>query len=131
MLSALVAVSCAAVISSQTPAAEAAMRRVFLCVGPDAKIEIFVPERLIRGTGVENADLAKQVTGAYSLDLTDAGKGKILEPIRVRYSPDRKLVIVDQFTRKLPAAAIPVAGGTVDFDRRFATAAKCGAFNDE
>ena len=46
----------------------------------------------------------------------------------VSLSPDKKSVIVDQYTRKLPPTRVPVAGGTVDFDKRFGTAAKCGPF---
>ena len=69
------------------------MRRVLSCVGPDAKIEVYVPQ---------NGKLNKRVVGAYSLDLADAGKGKTLEPVHVQYSPDRKSVIVEQYTRKLP-----------------------------
>ena len=64
----------------QASAAEVAMRRVFSCVGPDAKMEIYIPESLLSGLGVQNAKLDKQATGAYSLDLTDAGKGKMLNP---------------------------------------------------
>jgi hypothetical protein len=71
------------------------------------------------------------VTGAYTLDLTDSGKGKTLEPIHLQFSRDRKSVIVDQYTRKLPRTAIAVAGATVDFDKRFATEAKCRPFNQE
>jgi hypothetical protein len=40
-------------------------------------------------------------------------------------------VIVDQYTRKLPATRIPVGGGTVNFDNRFGTNAKCDAFNQK
>ncbi len=35
---------------------------------------------------------------------------------------------IDQYTRKLPTTRIPVNGGTVDFDQRFGTGAKCGPF---
>jgi hypothetical protein len=118
-------------ISVQASAADVAMRRVFSCVGPDAKMEIYIPESLWSGLGVQNAKLEKQVTGAYSLDLSEAGKGKMLEPVHVRYSADRKAVIVEQYTRKLPPTAIAVAGATVDFDQRFGTSAKCGPFNQE
>jgi hypothetical protein len=68
------------------------------------------------------------VIGCYALDLTDANKGKMLEPVRVTLSEDKRTVIVDQYTRGLPPTRIPVAGGTVDFDQRFGTAAKCGPF---
>ena len=66
--------------------------------------------------------------GYYTLDLSDAEKGKMLEPVRVSLSPDKKTVIIDQYTRGLPPTRIPLAGGTVDFDKRFGTRAKCGAF---
>jgi len=110
------------ILSGQAPAAEVAMRRVLSCVGPDAKIEVYIPQ---------NAKLNKRVVGAYSLDLTDAAKGKTLEPVHVQYSPDRKSVIVDQYTRKLPPTIFPIAGATVNFDQRFATDAKCGPFDRE
>jgi hypothetical protein len=53
----------------------------------------------------------------------------VLEPVRVSLSADKQTVIVDQYTRKLPATRIPAGGGTADFDQRFGTAAKCGPFN--
>ena len=64
-------------------------------------------------------------------DLTDALKGKHLEPVKVSLTSDKKMLIVDQFSRRLPPTRIPVTGGTVDFDKRFGTGAKCGAFNDD
>jgi hypothetical protein len=118
-------------VAGESPAANVTMRRVFSCVGPDAKMEVFVPEALLIGAGVQNAKLDKPVTGAYTLDLRDGGKGKTLEPIHLQFSRDRKSLIVDQYTRKLPRTAIAVAGTTVDFDKRFATEAKCGPFNQE
>jgi hypothetical protein len=118
-------------VAGEAPAADVAMRRVLSCVGPDAKMEVYVPQTLVSGAGVQNAKLDKQVVGAYSLDLSDAGKGKTLEPVHVRYSGDRKSVIVDQYLRKLPPTAVAVAGATVDFDQRFGTGAKCGPFNEE
>jgi hypothetical protein len=111
--------------------AEIAMRRVLSCAGPDAKIELYIPEAVWSGAGVENAQLDMQVLGAYALDLSDAGKGKTLEPVHLQYSRDRKAVIVDQYTRKLPPTLVAVAGATVDFDQRFATGARCGSFNRE
>jgi hypothetical protein len=115
-------VSTLTVLSGEALAADVAMRRVLSCVGPDAKIEVYVPQ---------NAKLDKQVVGAYSLDLTDAGKGKTLEPVHVQYSSDRKFVIIDQYTRKLPATIVAIAGATVNFDQRFAASAKCGPFDQE
>jgi hypothetical protein len=87
-------------------AAEIAMRRVLSCEGPDAKMEVYLPEAVVTGTGVQNVKFYKSITGAYSLDLTDAGKGKTLEPVRVSLSRDKKSVIVDQYLRKLPPTSI-------------------------
>src|SRR5271169_3268769 len=123
MLIALVATALT-LVTGAASAADVAMRRVLSRVGPDAKMEVYVPEALVTGTGMQNAKLDKQVVGVYSLDLSDAGKGKTLEPVRVQYSGDRKSVIVNQYTRKLPPTAVAVAGATVDFDQRFATGAK-------
>ena len=44
---------------------------------------------------------------------------------------DGKSVIVNQYTRGLPPTRIPVDGGTVDFDQRFGTQAKCGPFQSQ
>jgi hypothetical protein len=118
-------------VATEAAAADVAMRRVLSCKGDDANVEVFIPESVWSGSGVANARLDKEVTGAYALDLTEAGKGKVLEPVHVRYSKDKKAVIVDQYTRKLPPTQIAVTGATVDFDQRFATGVKCGPFNDE
>jgi hypothetical protein len=55
-------------------AAEVAMRRVLSCEGPDAKMEIYLREAVATGRGVQNVKFEKPITGAYSLDLTAAGK---------------------------------------------------------
>jgi hypothetical protein len=109
-------------VAGEAPAADVAMHRVLSCEGPDAKMEVYIPY---------NAKLDKPVVGAYSLDLTDAGKGKALEPVRVQYSSDKKSVIIDQYTRKLPRTMVAIEGATVDFDKRFGTRAKCGPFDKE
>jgi hypothetical protein len=106
------------------------MTRVLACEGDDAKMEVYLPQSVVSGRGPANANLSKPVIGYYALDLSAAGKGKPLEPVRVSYTADKKMVIVDQFTRGLPPTRIPVSGGTVDFDQRFGTKAKCGPFND-
>jgi hypothetical protein len=125
---ALILASC---LAAPALAADVPMRRVLACVGPDATIELYLPEAVVSGSGADSVDLAKPVIGAYTLDLTAAGKGKTLEPVRVSLVDKRKTVLVDQFTRGLPATRIPVEGGVVDFDNRFGTEAKCGPFNEE
>ena len=61
----------------------------------------------------------------------DAGKGKPLEPVRVSLTTDKKGVVVNQYTRKLPPTTVPVAGGKVSFDKRFAEDMVCKPFNGE
>jgi hypothetical protein len=55
--------------------------------------------------------------------------GKPLERVKVSISGDKTFVIVDQYSRGLPPTRIPIESGTVDFDQRFGTQAKCSAFN--
>ena len=105
--------------AARDPGKEAYIR-MFACEGPDAKMEIYLPKDRDGGITIENS-----VIGFYALDLSAANKGKPLEPVRISLTPDKKTVVVDQFTRGLPPTRIPVAGGTVDFDNRFGTAAKC------
>ena len=124
---ALAAIVC---FASAAQADNVDMSRVLACVGVDARMEVYLPQSVASGRGVDIADLKQPAAGYYALDLSDIGKGKYLEPVRVSLTPDRKSVIVDQYTRGLPPTKIPVAGGTVDFDQRFGTKAKCGPFND-
>jgi hypothetical protein len=123
-LALLCAVACPA--AAKDAGQDAYMSRVLVCNGIDAKMEIYVPQ------SAENNDavLVKSVIGYYALDLSEAGKGKPLEPVRVSLSADKKWIIVNQYTRKLPPTRIPIGGGTVDFDQRFGTGAKCGGFRE-
>lgn len=120
--------------AARDPGDEASMIRVMTCVGADANMEIYLPQSVVfkRDTPIIDNILAMPPTiGWYTLDLSGAMKGKPLEPVRVSISPDKKSLIVDQHTRGLPPTRIPVAGGTVDFDKRFGTQAKCGALNTQ
>ena len=104
------------------------MYRVLACKGPDAKMEVYLPQSVVLGNTPVAQALAQPVIGYYTLDLTEYGKGKPLEPVKVSMTADGKTVVVDQYTRGLPVTRIPVAGGTVNFDQRFGTKAKCGKF---
>ena len=89
-------------------------------------MEVYIPPSIaLSGPALARA-LAQPVIGYYALDLSEVGKGKPLEPVKVSMKADGKTVIVNQYTRKLPPTSIPVGGGTVDFDQRFGTGAKCG-----
>jgi hypothetical protein len=108
---------------------DAPMTRVFTCQGPDAKMEVYVPQSLVLKRNIEKLGLGGTVNGLYALDLTDAEKGKVLEPVRLRSTKDNKAIVLEQFTRKgLKPATIPMAGGTLDFDPRFGTQATCEPF---
>lgn len=93
--------------------------RVITCENSDAAMEIYSP------TPVSELNTITQVQGYYALDLTKANKGKALEPVLIRLSEDGSSVIVNQYTRGLVPAHVPVAGGKVDFDQRFAAGAVC------
>ena len=114
--------------NAKDPGMGASMIRVLACDGVDAKMEVYLPQSLVN-KGDPAVRKMKPTIGWYTLDLTSAEKGKVMEPVRVSMSADGKTVTVDQYTRGLPRTAIPVAGGTVDFDQRFGTKAKCGPFN--
>ena len=113
---------------AKDPGQDAYMIRMLSCKGTDANMEVYIPQSIaLSGPALARA-LAQPVIGYYALDLSEVGKGKPLEPVKVSMTADGKTVIVDQYTRKLPATRIPVSGGTVDFDQRFGTGAKCGSF---
>lgn len=105
------------------------MTRIFACKGPDATMEIYAPQSLVLKRNIEKAGLGGTVNGLYALDLSEAGKGKAIEPVRLRSTKDNKAIVLDQFTRKgSKPATIPMAGGTLDFDPRFGTKAQCTPF---
>jgi hypothetical protein len=105
------------------------MARIFACKGVDATMEIYVPQSLVLKRNIEKAGLGGTVNGLYALDLSDAQKGKVIEPVRLRSTKDNKAITVEQFTRRgLKPATIPMAGGMLDFDQRFGTKAQCEAF---
>jgi hypothetical protein len=124
--------------TEKPPGTDAWMIRMLSCEGESARMELYLPQSAVFGDrapaesfGSHQMRPGESVIGYYALDLTDANKGKMLEPVRVMLSADKKTVIVDQYTRSLPPTRIPVAGGTVDFDQRFGTAAKCGPFRSQ
>jgi len=128
LISATIVIFAALPAAAKDPGKEAYMIRVLACEGSDAKMEIYLPQSAVFDRDGGTRTINKAIIGYYALDLSEANKGKPLEPVRISLSPDKKTVIVEQYTRGLPPTRIPVAGGTVDFDNRFGTAAKCGLF---
>jgi hypothetical protein len=102
------------------------LTRVIKCVGVDATMEIYLPQSALSGGSASLLSL-RPTNGWFGLDLSAAKKGKSLEPVRISVSSDKKALIVDQYTRKLPATRVPLAGGVVNFDQRFGTNANCEA----
>jgi hypothetical protein len=114
--------------AKEDPGEQAYMIRMLACDGSDATMEVYIPQSITFGKTPLPRALTRPVIGYYTLDLSGANKGKMLEPVKVSLTADGKTVIVDQYTRGLPPTQIPVQGGTVDFDQRFGTGAKCGPF---
>jgi hypothetical protein len=110
---------------------QAYLIRMLTCEGPDAKMEVYIPQSAVFGSAPLARALTQPVIGYYALDLSAANKGKSLEPVKVSITADGKMVIVSQYTRGLPPTRIPLGGGTVDFDQRFGTQAKCGPFQSQ
>jgi hypothetical protein len=120
---------CAGPVAAKDPTDADWMIRMMVCMQEDTPaMEIYLPQSIVFGKKPLAQALAQPVIGYYALDLTGANKGKPLEPVKVSMTTDAKTVIVDQYTRGLPPTRIPVGGGIVDFDQRFATNAKCGPF---
>jgi hypothetical protein len=46
--------------------------------------------------------------------------------VRVTLAKDKRGVVVDQYTRGLPPSTVPLKGGKVSFDNRFAENMTCG-----
>jgi hypothetical protein len=131
---ALATILCALTMAAAAadPDAGSYMIRVMKCVGAGGSMELYLPQSLIfKGEALTLSNILSMppTIGRYTLDLSGALKGKPLEPVRISISPDKKTLIVDQYTRGLPPTRIPVTGGTVDFDQRFGTRAKCGALD--
>jgi hypothetical protein len=116
----------ASLIASQLSAQEA-YNRVFLCDGDGVKMEIYIPESASRDFALKDG---RPVLAWYALDLSDPdlNKGKSLEAVLVRYAQDKRALILYQFTRGLPLTVIPMGGGVVNYDNRFASGAKCGPY---
>jgi hypothetical protein len=131
----------AASAAANDPGQDAYMTRVMKCVDQYLTVEIYLPNKNIfrypAPANIPGHDymlstlLSMPPTiGWYALDLSDAGKGKSLEPVRVSVSPDKKAIIVDQYTRgtatnKIPPTRVPIIGGTAQFDPKWATQVKC------
>jgi hypothetical protein len=121
------ALSAASADLAQAAGRDRSMMRVLACTGDQVAMEVYLPLEVAMSDMLN----MKPTYGYYTLDLTEPGKGKPLESVLVSISEDRKFVIVNQYTRKLPPTRIPIGGGTVDFDQRFGKDAKCGELSSK
>ncbi len=128
--------------AAEDPGQDAYMTRLVKCSDPYRTVEIYLPNKVIfkypapaniPGHDYMLATLLSMppTVGWYALDLSGAGKGKSLEPVRVSVAPDKKAIIIDQYTRgtannRLAPTRVPAVGGTVQFDPKWATQVKCG-----
>jgi len=118
-----------------TPGQDDWMMRMMLCEGEGVSMELYLPQSAVFADradgGTSGMRPGQTVIGYYALDLSDVNKGKPLEPVRITLSADKTAITVDQYTRGLTPTRIPVKGGMVDFDQRFAKRAKCGPFQSQ
>ncbi|QPF83499.1 hypothetical protein IC762_27910 [Bradyrhizobium genosp. L] len=128
-LAAIAAVSSAPASAASLPDDRAWLVRMLVCNAEGVPIELYLPDAVIYSD--QGMAAGRTVNGYYTLDLSDINKGKSLEPVRITMSADKKFVTVNQYTRGLPSTKIPVGGGMVDFDQRFARNAKCGPFQHQ
>ena len=126
-LAAAIALLSAPAFAATLPDDRTWLIRMVACKGNGVLMEVFLPQSVVLAP---HGGMAAGATadGYYTLDLTELNKGKVLEPVHVTMSADKKFVTVDQYTRGLPPTRIPLGGGTVDFDHRFGLDAKCGPF---
>lgn len=105
--------------------------RQLVCISPgdDVTMELFLPNSVVFGKGTMD-NPKKPVIGYYALNLEKLGKGKPLEPVKVWKDAKNNVLVVDQYTRGLPLARVPLGGGVVDFDDRFGQGARCKPYGD-
>jgi hypothetical protein len=82
------------------------MIRMMVCTQDGSpNMEVYLPQSIVFGKKPLVEALAHPVIGYYTLDLTDANKGKPLEPVKVSMTADGKTVIVQPVYARLAADA--------------------------
>ncbi|MEI7606741.1 MAG: hypothetical protein WCJ64_05105 [Rhodospirillaceae bacterium] len=102
---------------------------LFRCEGSGAVIEIFAAT-VSAQSRVEEPFVGGRsaiIHGFYAFDLTSAGRGKSLSPVRLQTLPNGKAVIVTFADNRQDPVSIPVKGGIVTFDPKWAPDTKCHA----
>ena len=90
LISATIVIFAALPAAAKDPGKEAYMIRVLACEGSDAKMEIYLPQSAVFDRDGGTRTINKAIIGYYALDLSEANKGKPLEPVRISLSPDKK-----------------------------------------
>jgi hypothetical protein len=96
------------------------LTKIFGCRNAEASMEVYGPRDPARSL---SADF--RTAGFYVLHLTEQSKGSPLEPVLLSLTADGSAIVVEQYQRGLPPTEIPLAGGIVSFDERFASRALC------
>lgn len=129
ILSAIVVPVALAVCTPQSAMAQVEVARavvlVMRCANSDAVAELYLNETVAHAPGGPAASIRGRVGGFYHLDLTQAGKGKTITGVQVSMSNDRRYVFVHHAGWTTPP--IPVAGGRVNLDQKWAYGMTCGA----
>jgi hypothetical protein len=129
-LAAIMSAACIATpLMAETVSLETPMTRIFACRGAGTTMEVYIPQDIAVDRNVETDGLEKPLTGVYLVDMTKAERGKLLIPVKVSSTADKKAITVDQDLSGVKPATIPIKGGKVDFDKRFGAGATCGAYN--
>lgn len=112
------------------PLQDGSFTRVMVCRGDDALVELYLPRVLVAGP--VRVRLARPMIGFYGLELAEpAARGKTLEWVKVSVTADGRNLVVEQYLRQLPPVLVPLEGGRVSFDRKFAVDMDCGPFNED
>jgi hypothetical protein len=100
-LAAAIALLSAPAFAATLPDDRTWLIRMVACKGNGVLMEVFLPQSVVLAP---HGGMAAGATadGYYTLDLTELNKGKVLEPVHVTMSADKKFVTVDQYTRGLP-----------------------------
>ena len=121
--------SCIALIAlapTSSSAQEGAFARVLQCKNQDARVELYLPTAIAHaGDGWQALE---KTTPGYlrARPLAVPARASRWSPCASLSTKDKRGVVVDQYTRGLPPSTVPLKGGKVSFDKRFAENMTCG-----
>ncbi len=83
LIGATIVIFAALPAAAKDPGKEAYMIRMLACEGSDAKMEIYLPRSAVFDRDGGTRTINNSIIGYYALDLSEANKGKPLEPVRI------------------------------------------------